>query len=130
MIKDIHDISYIEDIEPDIYCPRHCPVVITEDFDHILFGARTLMKEINQETFIYINVESVLEQISLDRIDIETLIKASVICGTDYNGGVPGMGPVKSIRMALNNPEDPLIDKRMVKFFLDKHGDILWKTPI
>lgn len=115
---------YVENIEPDMYCSRMSRVVVTEDFDHILFGAGIIMKELDADNFKYLHVEDILRFVFGSDVpaDVSTLIKACVLCGTDYNEGIPGIGPANAKRIVITDPSDPQIDKDVVLFFEINHG--------
>jgi hypothetical protein len=108
--------EYLTVAEPDIYCPSKCPVVMSEDYDLFLFGAEYLVKSINEEEVIFISKDTLLESLELE--NVEQLVIAAVLCGTDYNEGVKGIGPVKSKIIAKKSPYDEIVDREVVNFFL------------
>lgn len=120
--------NYVEDEEPDMYSPRQCPYIITEDFDNILFGAKIILKPICQDDFKYVTIDDILKTLSIN--DLETLIKMSVLCGTDYNIGINGIGPVKSKKSILNNSYADIIDTKVVELFMQNNAKILWKEIV
>lgn len=107
--------SYETSREPDIYCPSVCPVVLSEDYDLFLFGAEILIKEVTKNEISFLSREKMLKHLQLD--SVEQLVIASVLCGTDYNVGVRGIGPVKSKKIATLSPDDEIIDQDAVRFF-------------
>ena len=81
----------------------------SQDFDSLLFGAERLIrnltvtgkrklpgrdeyKEINPE---YIVLSEVLDYLEISR---EQLIDIGILCGTDYNEGVKGIGPKRGLK--------------------------------
>ncbi len=76
---------------------------ITDDYDSIVFGApRTIRKFTTSEEVVEImSLSKTLEDQDLTH---DQLILATILCGTDYNTGVSGVGPKTSIRLVRENP--------------------------
>lgn len=123
-IEQIVGEEYLDiDDEPDIFCAnwsdKGIGAVITEDYDIFLFGGKDIIRNINNNKMYFLNIHKVMRTLGYE--NVEQLINAAVLCGTDYNEGVPGIGPVKAYTIVANNIDDPIIDKNMVSFFTDKH---------
>lgn len=107
--------SYETSIEPDIYCPSICSVILSEDYDLFLFGAEILIKRVTEREIWFLSREKLLRSLQLE--SLEQLVIACVLCGTDYNVGVKGIGPVKSKKIAMHSPNDEKVDQDAVRFF-------------
>lgn len=116
-VKDIMSRKSIICEEPDIYCSQHCMVTFSLDYDLFLFGAKYVIRSIDEDKITFLSRDKLLKNIGLS--NMRQLIIASVLCGTDYNTGVKGVGPKKSINIALNDPDSDIIDTKAVSFFLD-----------
>ncbi len=67
----------------------------TEDYDALLFGAPlTLRKLTSRDSPELLDLEATLERHGVTR---EQLVDVAVLCGTDYNDGVHGYGPVTAL---------------------------------
>lgn len=91
-------ITYIESIEEaDIQCAvlnvtNVAHGVISEDWDLILFGCKTLLKNFfNKSNVVEIDVNTLLEELNMN---LEQLIDLSAILGNDYCQGIIGMRPI------------------------------------
>jgi hypothetical protein len=115
-VKNTIKYEYIEDIEPDIYCSQNYDVIMSEDYDLFLFGAKTLIKKIDDEEIVYLHYDELLNKLNLDS---KQLIIACVLCGTDYNNGIKNIGPVRSTKIAKNDINNSLIDYEKVNFFIE-----------
>lgn len=63
----------------------------TEDYDALLFGApRTLRKLTSGDDLELMDLEATLSEHGITR---EQLVDVAILCGTDYNDGVHGVGP-------------------------------------
>ena len=81
---------------------RDVTYAVSQDYDSLLFGAPELVRNITvsgKKRFrgkvlsVYperLNLEAVLTGLSLTR---EELVQTALLIGTDYNSGVPGVGP-------------------------------------
>ncbi|WP_248515735.1 flap endonuclease-1 [Salinarchaeum laminariae] len=67
----------------------------TEDYDALLFGSPITYRDLTSSG----DVERMDLQATLDRHDItyEQLVDAGILCGTDFNEGVHGIGPKTAI---------------------------------
>jgi len=84
--------------------------VASQDYDSMLFGAKRLVRNLTisgkrklPRKNVYLNVmpeeirlEEVLEELGIDR---EQLIGVGILTGTDYNGGIKGIGPKKALKL-------------------------------
>lgn len=114
IVVSLIDEKYIRDIEPDILCSKKCLATISLDYDLFLFGSRHIIKDIKNGEITFLSRESMLKKLGLNTL--EELVTIAVLCGTDYNMGVNGIGPKKARSIDVNSP---LIDKDAVKFFLE-----------
>ncbi len=84
--------------------------VASQDFDSLLFGASTLVRNLaitgrrklpGKDVYIMVSPEvielkSVLEKLELSR---EQLVDVGILVGTDYNEGIKGIGPKKALEL-------------------------------
>jgi flap endonuclease-1 len=108
----------------------------SQDYDSLLFGTPVLVRNltvsgkrkvrgrtvsVNPEI---IHLEEVLTGLALDR---EGLIELGILVGTDFNGGVRGVGPKKALKIVSEGRFEEVIDEELPgfnpdhlkKFFLD-----------
>lgn len=117
----------LQTIEPDIILGSKGEMfVMTEDFDIFLFGGSVIMKMDGEDDYKYLERKDILEYTGID--SLLNLVKISILCGTDYNIGVDGMGPVRAKKYVLNNndsDEKGLIRDReeIVNWFYKYHAD-------
>src|SRR5688500_91263 len=81
---------------------------VTQDWDIALFGAPRALRNLTlsaTRTPEVLDLAAVLKTAGLTR---EQLVDAAILIGTDYNEGVPGVGPVKAVKMVKlgKRPED------------------------
>ncbi len=71
---------------------------LTEDYDSLIFGAPITIRQYttSDKTIEKMNLENTLHN---NNISYEQLIYATILCGTDYNDGVSGVGPKTSIKI-------------------------------
>jgi len=117
IIRSATNEDYMVSEEPDIYCPKHCIVSFSIDYDLFLFGAKYIIRGIDGDMIKFISRDSLLKRLGL--YNIRQLVIAAVLCGTDYNRGIRGMDPKKSINIAINNPDCNIIDSKVVDFFIN-----------
>jgi hypothetical protein len=116
LLKKMVKVHFKEVLEPDMVCPKICPVVVSEDYDLMLFGAMYLVKKVENGTIKFIGLGDVLDFLGLE--NRKQLVIVATLCGTDYNEGVKGIGPSVSKSIALRDPENPIVDKEVVEFFM------------
>lgn len=108
-ILDILDIDYIEaptsGESQAAYMTQTTSSVYgcaSDDYDSILFNsARTIRNITNPDTVEQINIE---ETLSENQITQKQLVDIAILCGTDYNEGIYGYGPKKSLKL-VTDPE-------------------------
>lgn len=72
---------------------------VTQDWDIALFGAPRALRNLTgskTRTPELLDLAPSLAQAGLTR---EELVDAAILIGTDYNEGVPGVGPVKAVKL-------------------------------
>jgi flap endonuclease-1 len=72
---------------------------VTQDWDIALFGAPRALRNLTMSktrTPELLDLEAALGAAALTR---EQLIHAAMLIGTDYNEGIPGIGPVKAVKL-------------------------------
>ena len=67
----------------------------TEDYDALLFGSPTTYRQLTSNG----DIERMSLEATLDEHDLtwEQLIDVGILCGTDFNDGVHGVGPVTAV---------------------------------
>lgn len=70
--------------------------VYSQDYDSFLFGASRVMRNYKDEEIDYVELETLLKHLNIDR---EKLILLGMLVGTDYNQGIRGIGVVKGLEM-------------------------------
>lgn len=87
--------------------------VASQDYDTLIFGGKRLVRNLNitgkrkvqnKRAFIKINPEMIVLERALESLKItqEQLIVIALLIGTDYNGGVKGIGPKKALNIVKN----------------------------
>ncbi|MCL1978663.1 MAG: flap structure-specific endonuclease, partial [Methanomassiliicoccaceae archaeon] len=82
----------------------------SQDFDSILFGTRTLVRNMTitgrrkvpgKDQYKDVKTEIIDSQGFLDTLGVtrEQLVDMCILIGTDFNPGVPGVGPKKSLKL-------------------------------
>ncbi|AWB26649.1 flap endonuclease-1 [Halococcoides cellulosivorans] len=67
----------------------------TEDYDALLFGApQTLRRLTSSDDTELMDLKATLDEHAISR---EQLIDVAILCGTDFNDGVSGYGPVTAV---------------------------------
>lgn len=90
--------------ESDAQCARLAQdgkawAAVTQDWDIALFGAPRALRNLTQSatrTPELLDLAAALAAAGLTR---EQLVDAAILIGTDYNEGVPGVGPVKAVTL-------------------------------
>lgn len=107
MIKELFDILNIPHIqapgEAESYCSYLCvnglvDGVLSEDTDVLAYGTPVFITKINvsSETCVEIDFNVLLELLELDKSEFVDLC---IMCGTDYNSNIKGIGPDKSLKL-------------------------------
>jgi flap endonuclease-1 len=74
--------------------------VLTDDYDSLLFGAPLTLRQYSGDgPAEAMRLEQTLEQHGIDR---EELIDIAILCGTDFNDGVSGIGPKRGVKKISN----------------------------
>lgn len=76
---------------------------LTEDYDSLIFKAQTTVRQFTTSSN---DIELMSFDNTLTKHDIsyDQLILATILCGTDYNDGVKGIGPKTSLTEVKENP--------------------------
>lgn len=77
----------------------HAWAAVTQDWDIALFGAPRALRNLSQSqtrTPEILDLAKALEAVGLTR---EQLVDCAILMGTDYNEGIPGVGPVKAVKL-------------------------------
>jgi len=109
---------------------------VSQDYDSLLFGAPDLVrnitisgkKRIRGKVFsVYperLRLEAVLSGM---RVTQEELIQIALLIGTDYNSGVPGVGPKTAVKIVaedkfydrIDESENAADPNQLIRYFLD-----------
>ncbi|MEN6609490.1 MAG: flap endonuclease-1 [Methanoregulaceae archaeon] len=98
---------------------------LSQDFDTLLFGAPVLIRNAAISGKRKIRGRSVMimpERIVLSEllaglsITREQLIEIGILTGTDFNEGVPGIGPKKGLKVVLAGEFDKVITEKQPEF--------------
>lgn len=118
---DILQVPYIQAVgEAETYASQLCvrglvDAVASEDTDVLAYGTPTFITKINtgDETCVEINYEELTSSLGLTA---EQFTDLCIMCGTDYNDNMRGIGPDKSYKLLVENGliEDleKIIDKK------------------
>lgn len=70
--------------------------MISDDYDSLIFGSKETIRKFTKssESVEIMSFERTLEQLEINH---EQLIMATILCGTDYNDGVSGVGPKTAV---------------------------------
>lgn len=98
---DLLDIPYIDaEMEAETLCCDLCiqgqvDAVLSKDTDVLAYGAPVFLTDINtkNETCTRIEYEKLLKEMELSS---DEFLDFCIMCGTDYNDNIPGVGPVKA----------------------------------
>ncbi|MDB2290658.1 flap structure-specific endonuclease, partial [Halorubrum ezzemoulense] len=68
----------------------------SEDYDTLLFGAPTTLRQLTSKGDPELmDLSATLEDLGLDR---QGLVDVAMLCGTDFNEGVRGVGPKTAVK--------------------------------
>ncbi|MBX0296246.1 hypothetical protein [Haloarcula nitratireducens] len=69
--------------------------VVTDDYDALLYGAPLTLREFASAGRLEcMDFRATLDELGLTRAQ---LVDVAILCGTDYNDGVPGFGPRRAL---------------------------------
>jgi flap endonuclease-1 len=76
--------------------------MISDDYDSLIFGSNITIRKFTTSSN---NLEIMSLDKTLEKLDIthDQLIMATILCGTDYNDGVDGIGPKTAIDIVRGN---------------------------
>lgn len=71
--------------------------MISDDYDSLVFGSELTIRKFttSEDTVELMSLKNSLEEYGIDR---KGLILATILCGTDYNDGVKGIGPKTALK--------------------------------
>jgi flap endonuclease-1 len=73
----------------------------TEDYDALLFGAPLTLRQLTSSGDPELmNLEATLTDHDLTR---EQLVDVAILCGTDFNGGIDGVGPKTAVSLVTDH---------------------------
>ena len=73
-----------------------CEAVLSDDYDALLFGSpRTVRQFSGRGPAELVDLPTTLSELGVDH---EELVDVALLCGTDYNDGVDGVGPTYGLR--------------------------------
>lgn len=72
---------------------------VTQDWDIALFGAPRALRNLTTSTTRTPEILDLAAALSAAGLTREQLVDAAILIGTDYNRGVPGVGPVKAVKL-------------------------------
>jgi flap endonuclease-1 len=118
--------------ESDAQCAHlvqaeHAWAAVTQDWDIALFGAPRALRNLTQSPKRppeLIDLAEALGKVGLTR---EQLVDAAILIGTDYNGGVMGVGPVKAVKLVKQGPGAP---ERMGVWNADEIRALYFEHPV
>ncbi|MDD5337767.1 MAG: flap endonuclease-1, partial [Candidatus ainarchaeum sp.] len=87
----------------------------SQDYDSLLFGAPKLLRNLSvsgkrkvprQNRFVLVEPEEVLleEALSASQLTREGLVLVGMLCGSDFNIGVKGVGPKTALKIVREHP--------------------------
>lgn len=94
--------------------------VATMDYDSLLFGAKRVIRGFTMSGKIELSIielEKALAELGITR---EQLIDVAILCGTDFDKGVYGIGPKK----ALKSVKDGTVDSHEMDFDINEVREI------
>ena len=123
--------------------------VASQDYDSVLFGAPKLIRNLTisgrkklpgKATTISVGPEIIdlTEVLNTHHIDIQGLVRAALLVGTDFNSGVKGIGPKTAIKIVQDGQfeekaSDMPVREQLEKIFLSPAittgYTLTWKTP-
>ena len=101
---DILDVPYfIASNEAEKMCSKLCidgevDAVLSEDTDTIAYGTPVFLSkiDINNSTCVRVHFQSLLEKLEMSK---QEFLDFCILCGTDYNSNIQGVGSVSSFKL-------------------------------
>jgi len=106
----------------------------SQDFDSILFGSTRLLRNITisgrrklpgKHQYATVHIEEITLEEMFERLEItrEQLVDMAILMGTDFNEGIKGIGPKKSLKLLkeYGNLEKVMEEKELV---IDHYDEI------
>lgn len=106
----------------------------SQDFDSILFGSTRLLRNITisgrrklpgKHQYTTVHIEEITLEEMLERLEItrEQLVDMAILMGTDFNEGIKGIGPKKSLKLLkeYGTLEKVMEEKELV---IEHYGEI------
>ena len=115
--------SYQEYGDPDPICAyisrQEDHYVYSKDKDLVLFGGDKIVDEflLHEKGLRVFSWNSYLRN---KKLDYETVRRIAIVCGTDYNNGVPQYGIQKSSKLALDLDHQKMEIEKFVNVFSDE----------
>lgn len=111
---------------------------LTEDYDSLIFKAQTTVRKFTTSSND-IELMSFEDTVSKHDISHDQLILATILCGTDYNDGVKGIGPKTSLKKVNEHPtieklrdelDEPLEDaEEIIELYKNPEVSTEWPEP-
>lgn len=98
--------------ESDAQCARLVQsgdawAAVTQDWDIALFGAPRAVRNLTTSKTRTPELLDLAAALGAAGLTQEQLVDAAILIGTDYNAGVPGVGPVKAVKLVRQGPGAP-----------------------
>jgi len=96
--------------ESDAQCAHlvqagHAWAAVTQDWDIALFGAPRALRNLTQSTTRTPELLDLAAALGAAGLTHAQLVDAAILIGTDYNEGVPGVGPVKAVTLVKKHKD-------------------------
>ena len=72
---------------------------VTQDWDIALFGAPRAVRNLTGSKTRTPELLDLADALAAAGLTREALVDAAILIGTDYNAGIPGVGPVKAVKL-------------------------------
>lgn len=76
---------------------------VSDDYDTLVFGSEKTIRQFTTSSNS-VEVMRIAETLSDLEISHEQLVLSTILCGTDYNNGVSGIGPKTAVKIVRDNP--------------------------
>lgn len=133
-ILDILEIDYIEAPQSGesqaAYMTQTTPSVYgcsSDDYDALLFkSAQTIRNITSPDNLERITIRDTLNELNITQ---KQLVDIAILCGTDYNDGVYGYGPKKSLKAVKNDKAEEIFKENDVEEY-DEIRDIFLNPEV